>query len=88
MAIVAPRAFLNISAVGNDVCFPVFAPFAELCVQVESVYNSSVPREVAAHFHSCGHSFGPSARALAYAWLAEQLELQTPISDRVSGAPS
>jgi dienelactone hydrolase len=76
MALVAPRAFLNISAVGNDVCFPVFAPFAELYVQVESVYKLlGAEGKFAAHFHSCGHSFGPSPRALAYAWLAEQLEL-------------
>ena len=54
--------------------FPVFAPFAELYVQVESVTSSSVPREVC---RALPLLRAPSARrrALAYAWLAEQLEL-------------
>jgi hypothetical protein len=25
------------------------------------------------YYHSCGHSFGHSPRAVAYAWLEEQL---------------
>lgn len=74
MALIAPRAFLNLSAVGNDSCFPIFEPFAELYVQVESVYKLlGAEGKFACHFHSSGHSFNASPRALAYAWLGEQL---------------
>ncbi|MBI3948771.1 MAG: dienelactone hydrolase family protein [Armatimonadetes bacterium] len=74
IALMAPRAFLNISAVGNDPCFQVFAPFSELYYQVESVYKLlGAEGKFAVHFHSCGHSFTQSARALAYTWLEEQL---------------
>lgn len=74
LALVAPRAFLNLSAVGNDHCFPVFSPFPELYYQVESVYKLlGAEGRFAVYFHSYGHSFGHSARALAYAWLEEQL---------------
>ena len=74
LALIAPRAFLSISAVGNDVCFPVFAPFAEMYTEVESVYKLlGAEGKFAVHFHSNGHSFGKSPRALAYAWLEEQL---------------
>ncbi|MBI3948013.1 MAG: dienelactone hydrolase family protein [Armatimonadetes bacterium] len=74
LALIAPRAFLNLSAVGNDVCFPVFAPFPELYYQVESIYKLlGAEGKFAVHFHSSGHSFGRSARALAYTWLEEQL---------------
>ncbi len=74
IALIAPRACLNISAVGNDVCFPIFEPFAELYVQVESVYKLlGAEGKFACHFHSSEHSFNQSPRQLAYAWLAEQL---------------
>ncbi|MDH7570758.1 MAG: acetylxylan esterase, partial [Armatimonadota bacterium] len=74
MALVAPRAFLNISAVGNDVCFPVFAPFPELYYQVESVYKLlGAEGKFCAYFHSEGHRFGHAARSLAYAWLEQHL---------------
>jgi len=74
LALIAPRPFLNLSAVGNDVCFPVFAPFLEIYYQVESVYKLlGAEGRFAAHFHSFGHSFGASSRALAYTWLEEML---------------
>ena len=74
MALISPRAFLNISAVGNDSCFPIFEPFAELYTQVEGVYKLlGAEGKFGCHFHSSGHSFGDSARQLAYAWLGEQM---------------
>lgn len=74
MAAIAPRALLNVSAVGNDVCFPIFEPFAELYVQVESVYKLlGAEGKFACFFHSGGHSFNHAPRGLAYAWLQEQL---------------
>ena len=74
LALIAPRAFLNISAVGNDSCFPIFEPFAELYCQGESVYKMlGAEGKFACHFHSSGHSFNASPRGLAYAWLEEQL---------------
>lgn len=74
MALAAPRALLNISAVGNDSCFPIFQPFAQLYTEVESVYKMlGAEGKFACHFHSCGHSFGKAPRGLAYAWLEEQL---------------
>lgn len=75
MALVAPRPFLNISAVGNDVCFPIFEPFAELYCQVESVYKLlGAEGKFGTYFHSCGHSFQNTPRALAYAFLQEHLQ--------------
>ncbi|MHB8996939.1 MAG: dienelactone hydrolase family protein [Armatimonadota bacterium] len=75
MALIAPRAFLNISAVGNDVCFPIFEPFSELYNQVEGVYKLlGAEGKFGCFFHSCGHSFGTAPRGLAYAWLQEQLQ--------------
>lgn len=74
LALVAPRALLNLSAVGNDSCFPIFEPFAELYTQVESVYKLlGAEGRFGCYFHSCGHSFGQASRGLAYAWLQEQL---------------
>lgn len=75
IALIAPRAFLNISAVGNDVCFPVFEPFADLYKQVEGVYKLlEAEGKFGCFFHACGHSFGQAPRGLAYAWLQEQLQ--------------
>jgi hypothetical protein len=75
MALIAPRAFLNISAVGNDVCFPIFEPFSELYNQVEGVYKLlGAESKFGCFFHSCGHSFATAPRGLAYAWLQEQLQ--------------
>lgn len=75
LALIAPRAFLNISAVGNDVCFPVFAPFPEMYYQVESVYKHlGAEGKFGCYFHSYGHSFGRPSRGLAYAWLEEHLQ--------------
>jgi len=73
-SLIAPRACLNISAVGNDSCFPVFEPFAELYVQVERVYKLlRAEGQFACYFHSEAHSFNRSPRELAYAWMAEKL---------------
>lgn len=76
MACVAPRALLNLSSVGNDVCFPIFEPFAEIYVQVERVYKLlQAEGRFACYLHSEGHSFRAPGRALAYAWLQERLGL-------------
>ncbi|MCK5803302.1 MAG: prolyl oligopeptidase family serine peptidase [Lentisphaeria bacterium] len=81
LASIAPRALLNISAVGNDVCFPVFEPFAEIYYQVERVYKAlQAEGKFACHFHSAGHSFNAPPRALAYCWLEMQLGLE-PVLD-------
>ena len=76
MATIAPRALLNLSAVGNDACFPVFEPFADIYVQVERVYKAlKAEGKFACYLHSEKHSFNASPRALAYTWLQEQLGL-------------
>ncbi|MFO7946950.1 MAG: alpha/beta fold hydrolase [Armatimonadota bacterium] len=80
MAAIAPRAFLNLSAVGNDVCFPIFEPFAEIYMQVERVYKAlDTEGQFSCYFHSEGHSFPDQARALAYTWLQDKLEMQEEI---------
>ncbi|MFO7946429.1 MAG: hypothetical protein R6V19_06425 [Armatimonadota bacterium] len=80
MAAIAPRGFLNLSAVGNDVCFPIFEPFAEIYIKVERVYKAlDAEGQFSCYFHSEGHSFPDPARALAYTWLQEKLEMQEEI---------
>jgi dienelactone hydrolase len=80
MAAIAPRALLNISAVGNDVCFAIFEPFAEIYIQVERVYKAlDAEGQFAIHYHSHGHSFGRPNRALAYTWLEAKLGLEDRI---------
>ena len=77
MAAIAPRALLNLSAVGNDQCFPVFEPFAEIYCQVERVYKAlDAEGRFASFFHSEKHSFNSPSRALAYRWLEVQLGLE------------
>jgi dienelactone hydrolase len=83
MACVAPRALLNLSAVGNDSCFPIFEPFAEIYVQVERVYKLlKAEGRFGCYLHSEGHSFNASPRALAYAWLQERLGLPVELGGR------
>jgi predicted dienelactone hydrolase len=77
LAGIAPRALLNISAVGNDVCFPVFEPFAEIYCQVERVYKAvGAEGRFSCCFHSEGHSFNSAQRALAYRWLEVHLGME------------
>ncbi|NLF17040.1 MAG: prolyl oligopeptidase family serine peptidase [Lentisphaerae bacterium] len=76
MAAIAPRALLNLSAVGNDSCFPIFEPFTEIYCQVERVYKAlGAEGRFACFFHSEKHSFNAPSRALAYRWLEVQLGL-------------
>jgi dienelactone hydrolase len=83
MACVAPRALLNLSAVGNDSCFPLFEPFAEIYVQVERAYKLlKAEGRFGCYFHSETHSFNASPRALAYAWLQERLGLSVDLGGR------
>ncbi|OGV73516.1 MAG: hypothetical protein A3K19_17025 [Lentisphaerae bacterium RIFOXYB12_FULL_65_16] len=80
MACVAPRALLNLSAVGNDSCFPIFEPFGDIYVQVERVYKLlKAAGKFGCYFHSETHSFNASPRALAYAWLQERLGLPVDV---------
>jgi predicted dienelactone hydrolase len=80
LAAIAPRALLNLSAVGNDQCFPVFEPFAEIYCQVERVYKAlDAEGRFSCCFHSEKHSFNSPARALAYRWLETQLGLAPPL---------
>lgn len=77
MAAIAPRPLLNLSAVGNDSCFPIFEPFAEIYWQVERVYKAvGAEGEFACYFHSETHSFNAPNRALAYTWLQLKLGLE------------
>lgn len=80
LAAIAPRALLNMSAVGNDSCFEMFEPFAEIYYQVERVYKAvDAEGKFACYFHSEGHSINLPNRALAYAWLQVQLGIEDEI---------
>jgi len=80
LAAIAPRALLNLSAVGNDQCFPIFEPFAEIYCQVERVYKAlGAEGRCGFFFHSEKHSFNSPSRALAYRWLEAQLGLEPPL---------
>ena len=85
LAAIAPRSLLNMSAVGNDSCFPIFEPFAEIYYQVERVYKAlDAEGKFACYFHSEGHSVNAPNRALAYAWLQVQLGLEDEIDQQGS----
>ncbi len=74
MAAIAPRYLLNLSAVGNDSCFNIFEPFAEIYYQVERVYKAlDAEGHFGCYYHSEQHSFNAPNRALAYAWLQDRL---------------
>jgi hypothetical protein len=76
MAAIAPRAFLNLSAVGNDSCYAIFEPFGEIYYQVERVYKAlEAEGQFACYLHSEEHSFNPPNRLLAYGWLQVKLGL-------------
>ncbi len=76
MASIAPRCLLNISAVGNDSCFDIFEPFAEIYYQIERVYKAlDAEGNFGCYFHSETHSFNEPNRALAYTWLQVKLGL-------------
>ena len=73
LALIAPRAFLNITAL-NDECFAETDSLAEACVRVNKVYRMLEAEDnFAMHLHGCGHGFRRDVRELAYAWLDERL---------------
>lgn len=75
VALIAPRAFLNISAL-NDDCFPRNNALAEMGVRVSKVYRL-LRREssFANYLHGNRHSFPHEARELAFAWLERWLKV-------------
>ena len=74
VSLIAPRAFLNASAL-NDSCFAKTDALAELGVRVSKVYRLLGAEECFANFlHGSGHGFNAEARALAYAWLDRWLK--------------
>jgi len=68
VALIAPRAFLNSTAL-NDVNFAGTDAIAELGIRVDKVYRLLGKEEHFANYiHGQHHSFTPEAKALAYSW--------------------
>ncbi len=68
-ALIAPRPFLNLSAL-NDECFASTDALAELTLRVNRVYRVLGAEEAfACYLHGSHHSFRDEARSLAYSWL-------------------
>ena len=74
VALIAPRAFLNISGL-NDGTFANTDTFAELGLRVNKAYRLLGAEERFANYlHGSGHSFLLESQALAYAWLDRWLK--------------
>ena len=72
-ALIAPRAFLNISSL-TDPIIGTPAAMYELAERVREAYGLLDARQhFATHFHDLGHSFPPDVRELAYGWLDRAL---------------
>jgi dienelactone hydrolase len=85
VALIAPRAFLNLTALNDPENFTVQATnaVAELGFRVSDVYALlGAADHFANYLHSNGHSFQREARALAYAWLDRWLKPEGPDTTR------
>jgi len=77
VALIAPRAFLNISSL-TDPSTPLSdSALQELALRVREVYRLfGAGDRFSAYFHELGHVFPPESRALAYGWLDRELKTQ------------
>lgn len=74
VALVAPRAFLNISSLTDSSCPLSARALQELAVRVREAYELlGAADRFAVYFHDAGHAFPAESRALAYAWLDRHL---------------
>lgn len=76
MALIAPRAFLNISAM-EDVGFGPIDAMYEFTRQIQRVYRLlEAGDRFGAYLHGGGHGFAIDSKALAYAWLDRWLRAE------------
>jgi hypothetical protein len=70
VALIAPRPFLNLTALNDDENFAATDAIADLGLCVTRVYRLlGAEDRFANYLHSSGHALPEEARALAYAWL-------------------
>ena len=76
ISLIAPRAFLNISSITDNIVSTPAAMF-ELAERVREVYGLlGVPQNFATHFHDLGHTFPQELRELAYGWFDRALAVE------------
>ena len=74
VALLAPRACLNITALDDETMGISARATLELTAEVREVYRMlGVEDRFATYLHDVGHSFPPESRELAYAFLAREL---------------
>ena len=78
-SLIAPRPFLNITSLTDEVMGVPDTMF-EFAERVREVYKLlGAQKEFAAHFHDLGHSFPPEMRELAYGWLDRALAVELSV---------
>ncbi len=78
-ALIAPRPFLNITSLTDDV-MGVPDTMYEFAARVREVYRLlGAQDQFASHFHDLGHGFPTDMRELAYGWLDRALAVELSV---------